>query len=342
MKQLFLVLMVALALSACSDKFLIKDINAFHPASLSDTIVMPDSSLLEGNKEKTKVVMLGLNSDNDTRAIGGGYNAALTSAYLKSIGDKISIVIDSPSIKGLTNVIQEGGKYEESSREDYAMIGKIIEINSRSNYRETYTKQSNAIAAIGYCDNTTHLSAVIDIYGLPAVKKLATIQYGGTISGQSSPPDAANINATKAKDGDKCAYPVELLGKHIAQAGISGILESQNISKFANTVAPSGYIVEKRSDGKSDIYKTTLGKKQAVEPGTEVAILKLKSPDDLDNYETDLDKFKIAQGVVSDKLQDNSSWIIISDLKSNQDIQKGDIVKIQYRSRIVGPTIELY
>jgi len=356
MKKPSVVILVVLFLCACSDEFLIKNINEFQSAPLNNASILSDLENRSAQENKSRVVFLGLNSDNNPNAIVGGYNKEMSSVLIDNIGDKVSFITDSPNSKELISAIKEAKEIELGSVDAYAIIGKISELTPTSDYKVSRGKQTDAVIPLGYCENTTRLQGIIDIYKIPSLKKISTINYSDTQTGQSQPQE--NIlggkssftslssenksSPTRSVSDDKCVYPVDLLGKHVSQAGINGMLADMNLTKLANIVSPSGYILEKKTDGKRFIFNTTLGKNQAIEPNMEVAILQIANPSDLENYEANLQKFTIGVGIVSDKIQNNRAWIIVRDKNVSDKIQKGDIVKIRYRTRALGPKMELY
>jgi len=95
-----------------------------------------------------------------------------------------------------------------------------------------------------------------------------------------------------------------------------------------NIFAKKGYIIEIRKKDDTTIIKTTLGKKDGLKEGDEVAIYTIKeSPNPLTGKPYK-EIIKIGNAEVSNVIHENASWLVVKDQK--EPVKLGDFVKPVY------------
>jgi hypothetical protein len=87
-----------------------------------------------------------------------------------------------------------------------------------------------------------------------------------------------------------------------------------------------------RKDDDKIIVKTMLGSKYGAKQGEDVVVYSIRQTTNSLINSDEKTELKIANGVISDQITPNSSWIIIKDIYDNQKIQMGDFVKIRYNN----------
>ena len=99
-----------------------------------------------------------------------------------------------------------------------------------------------------------------------------------------------------------------------------------------NAFAGSGYITEHRRqiDGNKNVFKTGLGSSRGAQKGLDVEVFRVLVSTAEDGSRS-LQEIKIAEGVISNQIEADSSWILIDLEKVRQPILQGDLARIVYR-----------
>jgi hypothetical protein len=115
----------------------------------------------------------------------------------------------------------------------------------------------------------------------------------------------------------------------------AGLRSAQNIqNSLKNFFSKKGYIYEMKNDGDKIIIKTMLGSNYGAKEGEDVVIYSIKDSINTLTNKTIKTDIKIAKGVISNQITQNSSWIIVDKIFDNKKIQMGDFVKIKYNNDI--------
>ncbi len=96
-----------------------------------------------------------------------------------------------------------------------------------------------------------------------------------------------------------------------------------------NFFAVKGYIYEKRVNKDGDIIlKTTLGEKAGAKKGDDVIIYSIIDETNPLTGTTSSDTIKIGEGIISNQITPNSSWVIVDEIYGEHTPKSGDFVKI--------------
>jgi hypothetical protein len=113
----------------------------------------------------------------------------------------------------------------------------------------------------------------------------------------------------------------------INQAGRYAIHSTRHA--FKNFLAPKGYIMKLRQqDEDEQIVQVSIGSLDGLQTGSEVHIYSTISSENPLTEEIEIERIKIAEGIVSDKLSEHRAWIIIEE--KTRDIKLGDYIKAKY------------
>jgi hypothetical protein len=94
--------------------------------------------------------------------------------------------------------------------------------------------------------------------------------------------------------------------------------------------APLGYIEEHRANAKRHIYRTSMGSRNGAVPGLALKIFRVQYMTTRD-YEKIRSEHQVGEAVMSEKIGENHSWIIVDPRNLKQPILEGDLLRAVYR-----------
>ena len=211
---------------------------------------------------------------------------------------------------------------------DYIINGYITNASFTNNYVEgkTYTVGDKTITLPPKYEYRACVSGVVKILELPDMKVADTTQFEGCAT------DSENLTIFKKPKIQDNGLVIE--------AGENGIDSASY--EIKNFFAIRGYIFEMRKNKDGDtILNTTLGKSRGAEEGLKVDIFKLQKHTNPLTEETSIDEVKIGEGVISNQIENSSSWVIVKELESNSKIEIGDFVKPHYKESLISRTLKM-
>jgi hypothetical protein len=168
----------------------------------------------------------------------------------------------------------------------------------------------------------------IKIHEIHARKTIETI----SISDSSS--------AYRLSNNPQCSISRNLKYALAKKALAYSVHSSRN--RLKNFFSSIGYIVDKRIKDDESIFEITLGKFHNINKGDIVDIYtKTEKEKSLEN-EIVIREIKVAQGKVTDYIEDSYSWIIVPDQEQASRVRLGDYVKIRYKQSIWDSTKQMF
>lgn len=161
------------------------------------------------------------------------------------------------------------------------------------------------------------VSTVVKAYELPGLREI------GTWSGEESLERKTDSGARDVKTA--------MLEEAVAKTVPSG----RTLSEIANLFAPKAYVIGARTDesGRKLILMISVGRSQGVRKGMDVVFYR---PEQVTDRQTSVDAesspvlVDVAEGKVSDLIEDDTCWIEPNDQSSAKKVRIGDPVSLKH------------
>lgn len=205
---------------------------------------------------------------------------------------------------------------------DYAIMSDITESRVGSKFSDAYTtkdKKGNIYYHSARCKYSATVKGNIKIYTLPSLKLQETLQIADTVSASED---------TKYSSCSK----VYTNADNLLQKAMSGAVENKQ-SELKNMFAIAGYIKQRRTkvDG-DDIFRITLGKNLGAKEGVIARISRTENVVDEHDGQTEIEIIRLGEGIVTNVVEDEYSWILIKDKKVADKLMWGDTVTLFYEN----------
>ena len=334
-QRIFLILVILL-ISSCSST--IADFAEYQQSILPKASFMPTEQMLEG--KPPKVVVLELDNSEDAIVAKQADLGESMAVNIENIltAKRLAELVDRKAAKKLEKEIalaelnNQAGSYEGPKVADYAISGII----SDAGFTKKYKSAGIAVDLQGRITRTpakfiysSEVSGNVKIYDLPSMAVAQTFEIKGRkIKTENVQADnnvsvlgVVEFGGQQVKGRDRDDNLVRLAGFE----AIDSI--SYNLQNY---FAKKGYILEKRVNNKKAIFKINLGSEDGIKTGDEFEIIGKFEITNQITEKTQIENRVIASGKVSDRINPESSWVIIKDKKSVDNIRLGDMVKFKY------------
>jgi curli biogenesis system outer membrane secretion channel CsgG len=314
--------LVALMASACASSK-IDNLNAFQKVPMQQSANMPTKTALISSK--SRVIIFGL---DDKKWSGAGDD--VTNKVIKELNSTNNVVIvDRTLAAQLGQEIQLAetkGRtgYKGQDVADFAITGKITDGAAEIKYTASSSyKDKNGKIHITPARCTTSGSAAfsLKIVQLPSLTVIKTIDVEGTAS--------TTQDADSGWGRSHCVGLDQATANGIVSAAMSSAMRKARV-ELKNQFAPSGYVTERRRFDKTNIFKTTLGAPDGAIQALGVEIIRFSTEPNPLTGENNIEQQSVAQGVISDQIGSNFSFVIISDTEEADKILLGDKVQVKY------------
>jgi hypothetical protein len=314
-------LFLILTLVSCSPT--IRNFDKYQKAPLLETKFMPSKEAVMGKPAVIAVFPLETNDMPVAEKINLGSSMAVDIENILT-KDKIVELADRKAFQKLRQEVElsemKSDKiYEGPIVADYIISGSISRTNFTSKYisgRHNFNANTGSYSYIPpKWRYNAEVSGNIKIYELPSLRVVENFE----IRGKSQMTENAG-SKTKVKTED------ESLIKKTSKEALDYI--SADLKNF---FSQKGYILEKKVLGRRTIFKTSLGSRSGAKPGDKIIILAKKEEENELAARNEIIEQTIAEGSISDIINQAFSWIIITNEKDIAKIRLGDIVQIKYK-----------
>jgi len=329
-------LILTLLLTSCSANIK-KNFDKYQKQFLSKTEFMPSKKELK--RKAPKIVIFSLDENGNLVATQSGLGQSIANNIENILAkNKLAEIVDRSANKKLKNEISLNelkgtSNYKGPKVADYAISGSISDASFISKYVNgtTYINPKNfqLVTIPPRYKYSSSVSGNIKIFELPSLTAIDTVEFKGASSRSENVKrkggfsmgsiqiGGENIEGTNRDDG---------LVRKTAQSAIKKLkLKLQNI--FAKTA----YILEKRQYKNKTIFKIPLGRLDGLKKGDKIEITGKYEVENPITEEIEIENRIIAQGVISDKIEPKTSWIVISKEENAKKIRLGDKIKLQYK-----------
>lgn len=308
------IILASCLLSGCVTKI---DKSAYKDADLREGEILPTKAQLK--QERAKIVVL----DTENRLTHSGDQSAgeqFAVTIEAELNDSATEIVDRSLSKKLNSELKLAeingvGSYTGPQVAQYAVRGQINSLDY------SVKKSSRIISGVFrdkkrmpvHYDHKASIGGIIKIYELPSLRLINSI----SVSGSASEEDT--------ETGKNQGTGASLLKKAISFA------ISDKGHDLKNFFAPKGYVVERRVSELQSIFKVLMGHAQGAKPGDNIVFYSLKKKKaNAFTGKEQLEEMQVAQGKISDNVEEAESWVIVEDNASADKIMLGDYVKVQY------------
>lgn len=301
----------------------IDSIEAYAPVPLERSDFMPSKEEIKNGK--TKIVLTRINDKNFKLARKSNLGQSLYVELERELGTSGTVeILDRSISKKFENEIRLSELNQNSQMDEvelsaakYAISGNLSNAKFSSRFTRTsrWTDKEGKVHVIpAHYNYRASVSGILKIYSIPSMKVLKTIEFS----------DSASRREDSKYYGER-HYPSDVSGM-INSAGRSAIHSTRH--DFKNFLAPKGYIMQHRIDADKGIVQVSIGSLDGLSTGDEVQIYTTQRTINPLTDEEELHDVKIAEGTVSNKLNEHRAWIILEE--SNRKLKLGDYIKARY------------
>jgi hypothetical protein len=316
-------------LAGCSSHVIKEDPRSYVKQDIALTEMPPSKDQLAG--KPPRIVVFAAELSGDRLAANAGLDVLVSTAIENSVRKTGVKVVDRSIAKRFSKELalaESKGRatYEGEDVADFAILPKVTNSNFSSEYHKAYyteDKEGKRVYHEARCEFTATTKGYMDIYEMPALKSVARVEFGGR-----------DIDYQDAKGrywyGGECKY-----SKANVKSLVTLSAERALMSKAREIKAhfpPTGYVVELRSnkDGQL-ILKTTLGSSKGGSEKAKIKILKKRLEQNDLTGEADIASIVIGEGVISNRIQEKYSWVVLDAKKSQLgEIAVGDRVEVDF------------
>jgi hypothetical protein len=323
---LFSLLIIVVTFSGCGTAI---KLHEYLPSALQKAPFAPSKEVIKNDKLPRVIIM-----DVDENGIDVAKNAHLGSSIAGHINtllarSKSVNVVSRQKSKSLQTMIDKEVKAAELAKEigtdvgqaDFIITGLLSSASytydfSEGYYYEVKNKEGKTVKLyrspkMSYRACSVGSIKVLTLPKLHEVESIAFNECSYETNDVRSPRNARKRNDSLVRQsGTKAA-------KHVSYA-------------LKNVFAKKGYVYELRKKDDDAIIHTTLGYNFGAFEGARVNIYTIESTYNALTEATTKEIVPIGQGIISNQITPNTSWIIVDELSEGRTIQAGDFVKITY------------
>ncbi len=312
------VVALGLTLAGCATGPVEVDALSFETVPLERAQYMPSQEEIKRGRPRVAILPLELRRDQSvvSSAAAQKLEPALRSELEKALLESGKVeVLDRNMAMRLQGALAE---YEERKgttpkpfqQADYLLIGQVDLTSATSEYKEA-TVNSKGRTLPGICVREGNVSGVLKVYDLleNTVKDLTEIK-------------GRERDITQAPACTPLSDPQKMqLYQQATQDAVSG--SRKFLRKF---FSPTGYIAEKRTNGKVWTFKvSTLG--SAMSEYKTVKILERRQTINGLTDDMDIETLSIGEARITDQSGPDFIWILVADKKTADRIKLGNIVR---------------
>lgn len=338
MIRILLTALLSLTLFSCAPT--IKNFDEYQKQFLTKSAIMPSKENLKGKAPKVAVFALEENNNETATQAGLGKSIADNIENVLS-RNRLAELVDRGASKKLQQEIalaemNETGSYKGPIVADYAISGTIANAGFTSNYSSGFIflnpKTKQLVTVPPKYTYKTNVSGNLKIYELPSLQVIESIEFYGTRKRQENAQQDGGVSLGALQLGGKKSGESSR-DDHLLRSAGNAAIDNVEID-IKNLFAKKGYVLEKRVKEKKAIFKISIGSVDGIKQGDKFEVIGKYETQNPITQETEVESRIIAKGVVSDKINPKSSWIIIKDKKKINKIRLGDAVKIKYKKRM--------
>lgn len=314
----------------------IKNFDKYQKQFLSKTEFMPSVDNIEG--KSPKVVVFALDENDNPVAMQSQLGNTIANNIENVLSqNRLAELVDRKAGNKLQKEIalaemNKTGSYKGPKVADYAVSGTISNAAFSSKYSSgsTFVNPRNG-QIISIPPKFTYSATAqgnIKIYELPSLTVVEAIEFSGQKSRSENVQQKGGLALGGIQIGGEQVHGVERDDGLVRMAGEDAVDEVRTALK--NAFAKRGYILEKRVYEKKTIFKITLGSLDGMKQGDKFEVIGQYETENPLTNQSEIERRIIATGVITDKIDPKTSWVLIDDEDKINSIRLGDAVKLKY------------
>lgn len=305
-------------LSGCASTGL-DNLGQYKKSELPKAEEMPSTAEIQNGQ--SKVVIFEVQDGDIPEATQAKVGSALTGELEKFINSAGAELVDRSVAQKLKEEIRraemEGSTgYDGPPVGDFAVRGKISQASFGSEFTEARRwtdDDGDSHYTPPQCTYTAVVTANLTVYSLPSLETATSVQAEGSVS-TSEETRNSNCNAGGAGLLRGAAQEAVQVKRDVLQ----------------NFFAPKGYVLERRALEDDNVFRVSLGEQYGAKEGAEVRIFKTVESTNPLTGEATTEERKVAEGLVTNQVNSDTSWIRVGEPEAAQKIRMGHQVKIHY------------
>lgn len=330
-KIVLMIAIISLGISGCGPTKV--DPDNYTEVSLQRADLMPTKESLSGAKQKVVIFTPDVSNAELAKLSNADKRMASTlEKYLANVG--VEIVdrnVASQLRKELVLAESKGvSSYEGPEVANYAITGTITDSSLSYSFTKRSTrktKKGKTRVTPAHCDFTASISANLKLYKLPglAFAKTIPVQYSASMDSETS--------------NSRCPIDNETASALVRKAAKKAIKNER--TKFQNFFSPKAYVLARKVDGDSNLFKISAGKNFGFVSESTITFYNLALNKNPITGEIQGEESVLVEGTVTANLiGDNYAWILVEGEKADK-IKLGDYVKVKYEKVTLGSLIGL-
>ncbi len=309
--------LLALGITGCAS-VKIDDLNAYQKVPMQKSAQMPSKAALEG--AKSRVIVLGMEDKK-----WGGAGAELSDRVSKELNATNNVVIvDRALAASLSQEIQLAeakgrAGYTGQDVADFAITGKITEASAGIKFTEASSwkdKDGKTHYVSATCTTSGKVGFSLKIVQMPSLNVVKTLDEEATAS-------------TTQDTRWSCPSLSRDAAREIVSAAVANAVQKAH-TDLKNQFAPAGYVMERRTHEKDNIFKTTLGANSGAIAGLAVVFMRAVQEENALTGVPSTEQVQVAEGVISDQIGAGFSFVIVADQNKANNILLGEKVQVKY------------
>ncbi len=335
MKQLILLMILALSAS-CTPA--IKNFDKYQKQFASKSSFMPTEEQVD--KKTVKVAVFDFDEKDIELAKQANLGKSLAGELETFLAkNKLAELVDRNVSSKLQQEIQlaemnKTGAYAGPKVADYAVSGILTNADFNRKYVDGSVyinpKNGNTVSIPPKFVYKASVSGNIKVYELPSLNVVNTIELSGLATRSENVQNNGGLSIGGIRIGGENAEGAKRDDGLVRKAVIDAISFAE--TNILNAFAKRGYILEKRSLGKDNIFKVNLGFEDGIKHGDKFDVIAQYETENPITSKLEVERKIIANGSISQIIDPKTCWIIISDNKQASAIRIGDAVILKYKA----------
>ncbi len=286
---------------------------------------MPSTQELKGDAVRVAISAFEIAGTGDGARLAhqASLPAVMATAVETQVGRTGAKIVDRRDAEALMaevlRIEEAGGVYRGEPIANYVIHGTVdgANIGKRFQEQQQWTDKDGKVHVIPpKCQYASAVSGRLRIYKMPslAVERTVPLSYEYQTSEDARSSNDCTIGAQQ--------YP------YLAKAAEAAINNGRG--DFLNLFAAKGYVLNKRTDGKTYLFKISIGTNKRLQKGLYVDFFRLEDVTHLITGQTTTETRKIASGRVSSEIAADHAWVLVKDDQAAERIRLGDAIRIRF------------
>lgn len=327
------IIFALLLMTACGVK--IKNFDKYEKTPLLELENMPSKD--EIKNVLSRVLITKTNPANDDIKKSNAHSLIQNDITQMLQSGKFANIIerkeDGITLKEVKIAELEGKGTEDMTSVDYILDIDITNVTfSRQNVihpNTVVTQQGVGVTGVNMYQYTSTVGGFIKIYQMPKMNIIKTIDLKGVyIESEQATAGGTTISSGALSLQKSDAIVAKDYDSNITYRAIKNAVQKAN-PQLKNFFKKHGYILEKRSHKKQNIFALNIGSESGVRSQDKLVINHMKEVHNPLTDETEEVKEQICKGTIADKIFENRSWVVF-DNKCEERIRLGDKAEILY------------